>query len=81
MQLRAKNVLIKQMKQKISRLNGTIPDKINKPDDDDWVWFNALPPLSLRPVVLRSTGQHHEPHVSPSTLDVLPPMLLLLQAW
>lgn len=37
MQLRAKNTLIKQMRAKITRMNGTIPEKMELPSDDDWV--------------------------------------------
>jgi predicted nuclease with TOPRIM domain len=38
-QLRQKNTMMKQMKMQIRKLNGTLPDIIDKqPDDDDWAW-------------------------------------------
>jgi len=38
-QLRQKNTMMKQMKMQIRKLNGTLPDVIDKqPDDDDWAW-------------------------------------------
>lgn len=38
MQLRAKNTLIKKMKNQIFGLNGTVPAQIDMPSDDDWAW-------------------------------------------
>eukprot|EP00039_Didymoeca_costata_P018004 m.331725 g.331725 ORF g.331725 m.331725 type:complete len:185 (+) comp16787_c0_seq1:61-615(+) len=38
-QLRKKNTMMKQMKMQIKKLNGTLPEQIEKqPDDDDWAW-------------------------------------------
>lgn len=38
-QLRQKNTMMKQMKMQIRKLNGTLPEIIEKqPDDDDWAW-------------------------------------------
>ena len=38
-QLRQKNTMMKQMKMSIRKLNGTLPEIIEKqPDDDDWAW-------------------------------------------
>lgn len=38
-QLRQKNTMMKQMKMQIRKLNGTLPEVIEKqPDDDDWAW-------------------------------------------
>ena len=38
-QLRQKNTMMKQMKMQIRKLNGTLPELIEKqPDDDDWAW-------------------------------------------
>jgi len=41
MQLRAKNTLIKKMKKQIASLGGTLPEKMQLKDDDDWVgWLD-----------------------------------------
>jgi chromosome segregation ATPase len=38
-QLRAKNDMMKSMKQRIKNLNGTLPALLaEQPDDDDWAW-------------------------------------------